>query len=133
MDISREFAEQEFNRFCVAMDLDVTPDKLTNEDKAGLENQRRMITGAIQDGRLIINDEGEPVFTPGTESTPEPIVFKEPTGATFLAMDKRKEGQTVGKLNAMLGDMTHQPPARFARMKNRDYKICQALITVFLG
>ena len=133
MHISKEFAVEEFDRFCVAMDLDMDPKYMDSEDRESLQKQKRVITEAIVRGVLVILESGEPQFRTATEPEADPITFYEPTGATFLATDNRKKGHDVGKINAMLADMTKQSPARFAKMKHRDYKICQAIILVFLG
>ena len=133
MQLSQEFAEQEFERFCTCMDLEVQTADMSDDDRASFEKQRRTVVDALRGGSLVIRDNGEPEFRPVSEPEGEPITFYEPTGATFLAMDSRKKGHDMAKLNAMLGDMTKQPPIRFSRMKNRDYKICQALVVLFLA
>lgn len=132
--LSPEFAAQEFERFATAMDLQLDVSDMEDEDRQSFEKQRKIVTDALCAGSLVIRENGEPEFRPTTEDDgADPIVFHEPTGATFLAMDSRKKGQDIAKANAMLGDMTRQPPARFSRMKNRDYKVCQSLLVLFLA
>ena len=60
---------------------------------------------AIVDGHLVINDKGEPVFTP-TVGNGESITFHEPTGASLQAMRGKKD-QDVDKLFGAMADMTH--------------------------
>ena len=124
-------AQDEFNRFLELMDIDNDPSHMSGEDRVNFDKLARTITKAIETGRLVVNDDGEPVFTPaGFDS---PMTFHEPTGATYMSIDRRKDGQNVAKLHAMLADMTKQPPDVFAKMKARDYKVAQAVIMLFLG
>ena len=131
MAVDVSVAEVEFDRFCDAMGLDVDPVFMNEEDRANLTKHRAVIVDSIRDGKVVISEAGEPIFSPSDDS--DPLTFYEPTGATFLAMDSRKKGHDVAKMNAMLSDMTKTDPGRFSKMRNRDYKICQSLITVFLG
>ena len=62
--VAKEVAEQDFNRFAESMDLDIDPVDMDAEDKKGFEQQKDRIIAAIQSGSLVINDSGEPVFTP---------------------------------------------------------------------
>ena len=132
MTIAREVAEQEFERFAESMELDVDTSKMDAEDSKSLIQQRNVIVNAICCGRMIIDDKGQPVYTP-CDSEGGPITFHEPTGATFMAMDGKKKNADVGKLYAAMGDMTKQPPALFSRMKNRDLKVCIAVASLFLA
>ena len=70
--VERSVAESEFNRFCDAMDLDINPDYMSREDKEGLDKQKRVIVDAIHAGRVVVEENGEPVFTPADG---EPLHF----------------------------------------------------------
>jgi hypothetical protein len=63
----------------------------------------------------------------------DPITFYEPTGASLMAMDRKKKAEDIGKLYATMADMTKQPIKRFAGMKYRDLKVCIAITSLFLG
>ena len=130
--VAREVCEQEFERFLTAMDLDVDRAGMDEDDRKSLASAQRIITRAMESGNLVINEAGEPVYTPQIGDT-SAITFHEPMGATYMAMDTKKQGQNVGKLYASMADCTHQPAARFAKMANRDVKVCQAIVGLFLG
>jgi len=129
--MTEEVAEQEIDRFLEAMDIDADKSAMDDEDKAGYDRARRTLVKAMVDGRLVVNDAGEPVFTP--KSGGETLTFHEPTGATYQEMDRRKSGHDVSKMMAIMGGMTKQAPARFANMPQRDFKVAQAITTLFLG
>lgn len=131
--IAVEVADQDFYRFIEAMDIDADLDKMTLEDRESFEQQKSKVVRAICNGSLVVNDKGEPVFTPLRSENQEPITFYEPSGASYMAMDRRKKNQDVGKLFTTMGDITKTSSARFANMKNADVKVCMAITTLFLA
>lgn len=131
--IVKEVAEQEFTRFVEAMDLDVNPVDMDAEDKKGFEQQKDRIISAIQSGALVINDDGEPVFTPQRTKGADAITFHEPTGASLMAMDRKKKTEDIGKLYASMGEITKTHASTFSKMKMPDLKVCMAITTLFLG
>jgi hypothetical protein len=127
--IAEEVAEEEFARFLETMDL-VPADNLDDEDRKGFEDCKRRFIAAVRAGTLVVNEKGEPVFTPGDGRGP--ITFHEPKGASFIAMDTKKRGHDVAKSLAAMADMTQQTIARFSAMPNRDLRVCQAIQILFL-
>lgn len=128
--VDREVAEQEFERFADAMDLDVDPAGMDDDDRRGFEREKRIFLRAVQAGRLVVDEAGQPVYTP---KGGEPITFYEPTGATLMEMDRVKQGKAMKQTSVLLAAMTKQSPPRFANMKLRDYKVCQAIMAFFMG
>lgn len=133
--IAREVAEQEFDRFAESMDLDLKESGLDDDEVEDLHKLKNILVEAIQKGSMVINDDGEPVYTPvrGDEDYRKPITFHEPTGASLMAMDRKKKNEDIGKLYSAMGEITKLPAARFARMKMRDLKVCMAVTQLFLG
>lgn len=131
--VAKEVAEQEFERFAEVMDLDVDPAFLDDEDKKGLELQKNRIIAAIMAGSLVINDDGEPVYTPQRSEDRTPITFHEPSGASLMEMDRKKKNEDIGKLYAIMASMGKVHANTFAKMKMSDLKVCQAVTTLFLG
>lgn len=130
--IARSVCEGEFERFADAMGLDLDQSQMDDEDKKGLLLQKNRILSAMEFGALVINEKGEPVYTP-QEGSGEPITFHEPRGASFMAMDQKKAGHDNTKAFAFLADMTQQSVQRFAGMAGRDLKVCQAVFLLFLA
>lgn len=152
-DVTREHALEELHRFFDAMDIYVEyRDPTDNEDEEEGERefdeeemdenaQLELIIRTLQTGRLTINEKGEPVYVPKLGDT-TPIVFHEPTGASYMAADKRgkrrkKDGDepqdSTAKMFRIMADMTRTNPQRFASMMNRDLKVCMAVAGVFLA
>lgn len=132
--IALAVAEQEFDRFTDAMDLDVDTSVMDEEDLKGFTQQKRVLIRAIQKGSLVINDDGEPVFKPqGAEDDVNALTFHEHTGASLMAMDRKKKTEDVGKLYSIMGDMTKTNANLFSKMAGRDIKVCTAIVTLYLG
>ncbi len=131
--IAKEVVEQEFNRFVESMDLDVDPADMDEDDRKGFTQQKDRVMAAIQSGSLVIKDNGEPVFTPQRTNGADAITFHEPTGASLMAMDRKKKTEDIGKLYAAMGDITRTHANVFSKMKMADLKVCMAITTLFLG
>ena len=131
--ISREVAVMEFDRFVECMDLDLNPSEMDVEDKRDYAQQRDKIVDAISRGSVTVNDNGEPTFTPRRTADAPPITFYEPTGASLMAMDRKKKTEDIGKLYASMADMSKTHSNTFAKMKMSDLKICMAIATLFLA
>ncbi len=129
--VSREVAEQEFERFLEEMDLSF--DGLDDEDASAFNANKNIVVGAIEKGRLVINEQGEPVYSPTDKSgNTEAITFHEPTGASLMAIDGKKD-KSVKASYAVMSNVTGEASARFANMKNRDARVCRAILTLFLA
>lgn len=131
--VSVEMAEQEFNRFAEKMDLEFDISEMDPEDVKGFEQQKGIILKAIQKGSLVIDDDGQPVYTPQRTPDIAPIVFHEPTGASIMAMDGGKKTEDVKKLFRVMADATRREPKVFSNLKMADLKVCMAVMTLFLG
>lgn len=132
--LSKDVAEAEFNRFGEMMDLDFNVDMMDVDDLKGFNNQKNRVVSAIQAGALVVTDIGEPVFTPQrTPEFKEAITFHEPTGATFISMDKKKAGQDMGKLYTIMQEMTGVHAGQLSKLRGSDAKVCQAVLALFLA
>lgn len=132
--IAKDIAEQTFGEWAEAMDLDVDPAHMDEEDVRAFERQKNRIMQAFMCGDLTLNDNSEAVYTPSHPSTKhkEPITFRERTGASLMATDQHKQGRSVAKMYAMLADMTGVHQKAFAGMVGRDIKLVEALFALLM-
>jgi hypothetical protein len=132
--VAEDHAELEFNNFVEAMDLDLDIDDMDDDDLTAFTKQKKRIIKAIKKGHLVFNEDGEPVYTPYRPKTKhkDPITFHERTGASIMAMDRKKRGQDGAKLYAVLADMCKVPANTFASMAGEDIKICEALFSLLM-
>jgi len=130
--VAAEVADQEFERFVEAMDLDLDESEMNEADLSSFLDNKRKLTRAMRRGLLTVDEKGQLVYTPQLGNQ-EPLTFHEPTGASVIAMDNKKAGRDVAKMYATMADMTHTNEARFSRMEWRDLKVCVAITTLFLA
>lgn len=131
--VSLEVAEKDFERFIEEMDIDADVSSMDEEDLKSFNVEKSKIIKAIVKGSLIISEEGFPVFTPVRTVDSKPITFYEPTGASLMAMDKRKKNEDFSKFYNVLADITKTDPSTFAKLKMSDLKVCIAIGTLFLA
>ena len=132
--VAPEQAELEFDNFCEGFCLDVDTGTMDQESREAFIKNKNRIVNAIRRGKLVFNDNGEPVYTPWRHgsSYKEAITFRERTGATILATDQVKKGRDAAKTYAMLGDLTGLAPAIFTKLAGEDIKVCEALMVLLM-
>lgn len=132
--VVKEMAEQEFDRFADAMDLDLDTSFMDEDDLTGFTKQKNRVVRAIERGHLVINDKGEAVYTPYRKGSThkDPITFHERTGASIMAMDGKKKGHNAAKMYAVLADMCRVHPKTFAGLVGEDVKVCEALFAFLM-
>jgi hypothetical protein len=130
--IATSVAEAEFERFAESMDLDLDVSRMDAKELDEFKGLKRVVVRAMEHGRLVIDDKGQPIYTPQLGDS-KPITFHEPDGAVLLSGDKKKAGENVAKTYAQMAAMTKTSAERFANMKGRDLKVCQALYLLFLA
>lgn len=132
--VAREVAEEEFERFGQEMDLDLDTSGMDAEDLTAFNKQRNRLVRAIERGSLVINENGEAVYTPQNPGSKhqDAITFHERTGASLMAMDGKKKGHDVAKTYAVMADMCKVHPSTFAGLKGNDVKVCEALFALLM-
>ena len=131
--VAREVADAEFNRFVEGNAILVDYKGADKEDKDDFNEQKERIVQAIMSGSMVVNEDFEPVYTPQRTKDADSLTFHEPTGASLMAMDRKKKNEDVGKLYATMGDMTRTDAKTFSSMKMADLKVCMAVTVLFLG
>lgn len=127
-------AANEFDRFADAMDLDLDESVMDADDLTGFKKQKSRIVKAITTGALVVNDDGEAVYTPQNSKSGyhEAITFHERTGASLMAMDGKKKNHDIAKTYAIMGDMTKLHPGTFSKLVGIDVKICEAIFLLLM-
>lgn len=132
--LDKDTAQAEFDRFVECMDLDLDTSQMDAEDLTAFNRQKGKVLRALQRGNLIINDNGEAVFTPTNPRSKykEAITFHERTGASLMAMDGKKKNHDVSKTYAVMADMCQVHPNVFAGLVGSDVKLCEALFALLM-
>lgn len=136
--IDYETAEEEFNNFCDAWELDNEESVMSENDKTDFKRLKNQIIKAIRKGRLCMKEDETLEYiisekTKNEKKSGQNLTIRRPSGETYLAMDKYKEGQGVHKFNAVLANMSGHAPAYFSDFDGIDLKPLQAIVTLFLA
>lgn len=132
--IAPEVAQDEFERFAEAMDVETDTAQMTEETEEVYTSARDMFIRAIVRGKLVVNADGEPVYTPVRSSNTSPITFKEPDGAALISNSRgrKKADEGVGQMYQIMATMCGTTPGRFANMKLKEAQECMAIATLFI-
>jgi hypothetical protein len=132
--VNIDMANAEFNRFTEAMDLDLDTDDMDEEDLTQFTKQKKKIINALMDGSLIINNNGEAVYTPRNPKSKreEPITFNERSGVSVMAMDGKKKNYDVRKTYAIMAEMCKVHQSVFANLVGIDIKTCEAIFSLLM-
>lgn len=133
--VDKQTALDDLDRFAEEMGLDLDTSSMDEEDIKSLDKLKGQLVKAMQDGHLVIDGEGQAVFTPSHPKSKDigQLIFKEPRASSFMSMDRTKKNQDFKKLNMLIAEMVGQDVAVIGRLYNRDYKIVQAIVMLFLG
>lgn len=133
--IDRQVAENDFNRWAEAWDIDTDREYMDAEDREDFDNMRTRMIRAIQRGRLVISETADEV----TQSLHRPlgetaeVTYRIPSGSAWLTMDQHKEKQGMHKMFSYLGSMTGLPYKTFSNMDGRDLKLAQQVAALFMA
>lgn len=132
--IAKDVALVEFDRFIEEMDIDADTSTMDAEDTTQFNKQKNRIIRAIENGHLVINEDGEAIYTPHHRNSKhkEPITFHERTGASLMAMDSQKQSKMVARTYAVMADMCKVPASTFAGLAGSDIKVCEALFALLM-
>lgn len=126
--VAREAAEQDFVRMCESRRIDLS--EMTPEEKSDFKGIKEPIIEAIQDRTLTVSESGDPTFVASNNET---FTFKQPTGATFIAMETHPDSKRISNLLEALADMAGRPSGDFSRLPAYDAKLCLKLGNLFLA
>lgn len=125
----RVTAEAEFDKWAEDWDLDLETDMDDPDSKSLLDDHKRRIVKGLIQGKLSIKDEEITLKTRADGS----VMFKVPTGAAYMELDRAKDSHTMKKMHNFMAAMTGKTPSFFAAMDGRDIKICQAVVSLFMA
>jgi len=130
--VSQEVAEAEFDRFCEEMDIENDESVLDEEDLTQWLKGKRRLVKAMMNGSLVINENGEAVYTPQKSGDIAPLTFHESTVADLMVMDGKKKGHDVRKTIGVIAAMTKTTPATLSKLRGVDSKVMLALFALLM-
>jgi hypothetical protein len=131
--IDAETAALEFSRCMDAMGIEDDFDDWDTEDTQDFEGLKKIIVKCIMRGSVVIDEIGQPVFTPQRSEDKTPLTFYEPDGTAMASSDKRQAQESHAKSYMLIAAMTKTHSSRYYKMKRKDLDVCTAIATLFLG
>jgi hypothetical protein len=124
--VGDDVCEHELARFADAYDLDLNPTDA--DDKKKLDDSKAILIRAMKRGRLVIDADGNPVYT---ATGGEVFKFKQWTGATLMNAQGVSDTHQVTKLHRMLAEVTGRDATAFAKLAGPEYRVVTTLFTLF--
>lgn len=126
--IDKETATAEFDRFKSSMRLRLDREGMDENDRRDVKDDIEILINEIMEGRLVIDDEGRPVYQP---LEGEALTFKRPKGGQIAVIDKKKEAHKIAQLQAIIGALCDKPASQIAAMDWADIDICAIIVGLF--
>lgn len=130
--ISREVAEEEFDNFAEAWDIENDTASMTEEDLASYNKQKRAVVNAMMKGYVTIDDEANLIHklrSPIGDITE--LKYSIPTGEVYTAISKAKKNSNL--IFVTLSKMTGKHSSVFDKMNGLDAKFAVGVATLFLA
>ena len=127
--VDREPAENDFYRWANDMDLDISPKN--SDEKDSIADHKETIVDAIMKGHLVINDNGEAVYTPYKSEDKEKVTFYEPDGSCFAKARIREN--PLATMYGMMANITKESSAKFMSMRMADLRVCESIFMLLRG
>ena len=128
--VAAEVCEQEFKRLCASRRIDDDAESMNEAELRVFNARKRPLVRAMARGELVINAEGNPVFTPPGGKA---ITFHKATGATLMAGDGHAEGHDIGRLVAVATEMTKTPPGELSKLELEDFRTVSDIANFLLA
>lgn len=129
--VAEETAEAEFEQFAETWDVDINERGMDDEDRKGFYESKRHFIKAMLRGRLVLDENSVATYSPIDGS--EPLTFCEAEGSFFTSTDQKKRDHIVGKMHVLIARMTKTDQKRIEKLKQRDYKVVQAIALLLLA
>ena len=127
--VAREVAEADLERVMTALELDTSQADLNEEEKKGARVTVDSLVRAVMRGKMSVDEEARLVLHLPSGN----LTFNHPTGATFMAMDRRKDHEKMSKMVSVMASLTGREPVFFSKMKAADFKLCSEVVALFLS
>lgn len=98
-----------------------------------LEDDRQRFIEEVMDGRIIVDGDGIVTVRTDSEDIPEVTFPRRVSALAMAAADKRKDGEDVAKMNAMIGAATGIAPGRIAKLEAPDWFNVALVFGLFLA
>lgn len=134
--IAVDVCEKQFEALCLKRRIETDVKHMGKIEAVLFESRKRTVLRAMARGELVINNDGNPQFTPPTEpgATPlPPIIFYKPTGATLMAQDGFPQNHDVARAAAVATELTKSAPGALSKLESVDFELVCEISNFLLG
>lgn len=130
--VDYETAAADFDRFAASARIRMDRARNTNT-RRDLEDDRQRFIEEVMDGRITVDLDGIVTVRTDSEDIPEVTFPRRVSALAMAAADKRKDGEDVAKMNAMIGAATGIAPGRIAKLEAPDWFNVALVFGLFLA
>jgi hypothetical protein len=127
--VALEVCEAEFARLCASRRIDDDVASMTEPEAKAFDARKRPIVRAMARGEIVVDADGNPVFTPPGGKA---LIFHKATGATLMAGDKVADGHDIARLVAVADEMTKSVPGALSKLDLEDFRIVSDIASFLL-
>jgi hypothetical protein len=118
-----EAALAEFERMAAAADVNIDTSTMDDEAAADVEEVRKVITGAIEDGKLAVDEEGRAVLSTDKGD----ITFRVPLGEDLMIMANARDDRRMEAMGRFVSSITSKDSRTIGKLTKREWKLAMRL------
>jgi hypothetical protein len=131
---ANDLAEQEFNNYCDANEIDRELDDMEDEDRESFIKIKKRFMKAVKEKRVVVDGvKLQYTVSKFSPSQGQPFTISRPTGKDFMAMDGFKDNQQMNKFNGFIASIAGTERSTVARLDIVDRQFLQDIGTLFLA
>lgn len=119
-----EAALAEFERLAAAADVNIDASTMDEESAEDLDDVRKVITLAIEEGHLSVDAEGQAVLA--TKANGD-ISFRVPRGEDLMIMANAKEDRRMEAMGRFVSSITGKDTRTIGKLSKREWKLAMRL------
>lgn len=128
--VAAELCKQEFERLCTMRRIEMDPENMSKFEATVFESRKATILRAMGRGELVVDKDGNPVFTPPGG---KPITFHRATGATLMEQDGFGPNHDIARVTAVATELTKSTPGDLSKLDIGDFTLVGELTNFLLG
>ena len=123
-EVAPEAALAEFERLAEAADVDIDVGDMSEEDAAEVVEVRDLVTSAIENGLVSVDDKGQAVMA---VADGHPITFRVPKGSDLMIMASASENKRMDAMVRFVCSITGQDSRRIGGLRKKEWKLALRL------
>lgn len=121
---SPEVALEEFERLAAAADVNIDTSTMDEEAAADVEEVRDLLTSAIEDGQLSVDEEGQAILATVASGD---IKFRVPLGKDLMIMANAREDRRMDAMASFVSSITSKDSKTIGKLSKREWKLAMRL------